>query len=236
VARAAARCHPAATVIRNPSFRAGLRDGAPFAVASSLLALSFGVVAREAGFSVAGAVLMSAIVFAGSAQFAAVGILAAGGGVGASLGAAALMNSRFLPMGIALAPSLPGGPLWRAAQGQPVVDSSWAMALRDGGRFDRLYLFGHSAVQYVGWNLGTTAGAFAGQVLADPRALGLDAIFPAFFVAIIASELRDRAGIAAALGGAAIAVALLTWTPPGVPVLAASLAAGIGLHHRAARR
>src|SRR3954465_6325689 len=91
------------------SFRAGVRAGLPFAAAGFLLSLSFGVLARDAGFSIIAAIVMSAIVFAGSAQFAAVAIVAAGGGLGAAVGAAALMNSRFLPMGIALAPSLPGG-------------------------------------------------------------------------------------------------------------------------------
>jgi 4-azaleucine resistance transporter AzlC len=215
--------------------RAGARAGAPFAVASGVLSLSFGVVAVDAGLPPVAAIIMSVVVFAGSAQFAAVGILAAGGGAGAAIAAAALMNSRFLPMGVALAPSLPGGPLRRALQGQPVVDSSWAMALGEDGRFDRWFLFGHSGVQYVGWVLGTAAGALGGGVLGDPRALGLDAVFPAFFVAIIAGELRDRAGVAAALAGAAIALALLTWTPAGVPVLAASAAALLGLHPWGAR-
>src|SRR3954447_7099763 len=110
------------------TWKAGLRAGLPFAVAAFLLSVSFGVLARQAGWSAAAAIVMSAIVFAGSAQFAAIAIVAAGGGVGAALAAATLVNSRFLPMGIALAPSLPGGPLRRAAQGQAVVDASWAMA------------------------------------------------------------------------------------------------------------
>ncbi len=216
-------------------WRAGLRAGAPFAVASSVLAFSFGVVAREAGFSVFGAVVMSAVVFAGSAQFAAVAIFAAGGGVPAALGAAALMNSRFLPMGIALGPSLPGKPLSRALQGQAVVDSSWAMAMDEAGRFDRWFLFGHTATQYVGWCLGTLGGALVGGALDDARTLGLDAVFPAFFVAILVAELRDAKGRAMALAGAAVALVLVPFTPPGVPVLAASAVALAGLHHRMAR-
>lgn len=217
------------------SWRAGLRAGVPFAIASSVLALSFGVVAREAGFSMVGAIVMSAVVFAGSAQFAAVAIFAAGGGVPAALGAAALMNSRFLPMGVALGPSLPGGPLRRALQGQAVVDSSWAMAMDESGRFDRWFLFGHTAVQYVGWFLGTVAGTLVGGALSDARTLGLDAVFPAFFVAILVAELRDAKGRAMALAGAAVALALVPFTPPGVPVLAASVVALAGLHHRMAR-
>jgi 4-azaleucine resistance transporter AzlC len=217
------------------AWRAGLRTGAPFAVASAVLALSFGVVARDAGFSALGTIVMSAVVFAGSAQFAAIGILAQGGGLGAAVAAAALMNSRFLPMGVALGPSLPGGPLRRALQGQTVVDSSWAMALREGGRFDRWFLFGHSGIQYVGWITGTTLGALGGGVIGDSHALGLDAIFPAFFVAILAAELRDHRSRGVAFAGAAIALALVPFAPAGVPVLAASVAALAGLHSRMER-
>ncbi len=200
-----------------------------------MLALSFGVLAREAGFSAIGAIVMSAIVFAGSAQFAAVSIIAGGGGLGAAIGAAALMNSRFLPMGVALAPSLPGGPLMRAAQGQTVVDASWVMANEGGGRFDRYFLFGASAVQYATWLGGTAIGALAGSALGDPRELGLDAIFPAFFLALLLPELRDARSRAVALAGALIALALVPVAPPGVPVLAASVAALVGLKRTHAR-
>jgi 4-azaleucine resistance transporter AzlC len=224
---------PTATTPR-ASFRAGLKAGVPYALAGCFLALSFGVVARQAGFSVTGAIVMSAIVFAGSAQFAAVSIVAGGGGIGAAIAAAALMNSRFLPMGVALAPSLPGRTLKRAAQGQTVVDASWAMANRGGGHFDRHFLFGATAVQYVTWMLGTTIGAVAGKGLGDPRALGLDAIFPAFFLALLGAELRDARSRAAAAGGGLIALALVPLTPAGVPVLAASAAALIGLGRRGA--
>jgi 4-azaleucine resistance transporter AzlC len=216
------------------AFRAGLRAGVPYAIAGGIVALSFGVLAREAGFSALGAIVMSGIVFAGSAQFAAVSIIAGGGGVGAAIGAAALMNSRFLPMGMALAPSLRGRPLQRAAQGQTVVDASWAMANRGEGRFDRHFLFGASAVQYVTWMIGTTAGAVGGAGLGDPRALGLDAIFPAFFLALLLPELRDPRSRGVALGGALVALALVPLAPPGVPVLAASAAALAGARRRAA--
>src|SRR3954452_16668527 len=150
------------------SFRVGVRAGIPYALAGFLVSLSFGVLARDAGFSALAAIVMSAIVFAGSAQFAALSIVASGGGVAAAVAAAAMMNSRFLPMGIALAPSLPGGPLKRAAQGQPVVDASWAMAAAPDGSFDRWFLFGATAPQYVTWVSGTVVGALAGTALGDP--------------------------------------------------------------------
>jgi predicted branched-subunit amino acid permease len=215
------------------TFRDGLRAGIPFAIAGGLLAVSFGVVAGQAGLSPVATIVMSAIVYAGSAQFTAIAILAGGGGVGSAVGAAALMNSRFLPMGVALAPSLPGRAPWRAAQGQTVVDASWAIASREDGTFDRPLLFGSSAIQYVTWTGGTILGALGGDILGDPHRLGLDAIYPAFFVALLISEARSRRARSAAALGALIALALVPFAPAGVPVLVASLGALIGLTRRA---
>ena len=218
------------------SWRAGLHAGIPYALASFLLSLSFGVLARGAGLPDAPAIAMSIIVFAGSAQFAVLSILSAGGGLGAAVAAAAMMNSRFLPMGAALAPSLTGGPLKRAAQGQPLVDASWVIAAREGGRFDRWVLFGATAVQYVAWVTGTVIGVLGGNLLGDPSRFGLDAIFPTFFLALLIGELRDaRTRKVAALGGV-IALALVPFAPAGVPILAASTAALLGLWMPAVRR
>jgi 4-azaleucine resistance transporter AzlC len=211
------------------SFGAGVRAGVPFAIAGFLLAVSFGVVAREVGFSALEAIVMSVIVFAGSAQFAALAILSGGGTAGAAVVAAALMNSRFLPMGVALGPSLRGGPVERALQGQPVVDASWALAARGDGTFDLGLLFGSSAIQYVTWQAGTIVGVMAGDVLGDPAKLGLDAIYPAFFLALLLNEAKHRRALGVAIAGALIALALVPVAPAGVPVLAASLAALAGL-------
>ncbi len=229
-----AQSPPAGEAALSPreSFRAGARAGIAFGIVAVVLSLSFGVLAREIGFSALGAIVMSAIVFAGSAQFAVVSILAGGGGPGAAVAAAALMNSRFLPMGVALAPSLPGGWLKRGVQGQTVVDSSWAMASLGDGRFDRWFLFGATAPQYAGWIGGTALGALGGDVLGDIDALGLDAVYPAFFLALLFAEMSDRRSRLVALGGAAIAFALVPFAPAGIPVLAASLAALAGLRRR----
>lgn len=212
--------------------RLGARYGIPFGMAGGLLSLSFGVVSQDVGLSPVAAIVMSAIVYAGSAQFAAISILAGGGSTGAAIVAAGLMNSRFFPMGVALAPSLPGGPLKRAAQGQAVVDASWALAVREDGTFDRGLLFGSSAVQYVAWVLGTTAGVFFGDALGDPEKLGLDAVYPAFFVFLLIGEVRNGRALGAAALGGAIALALVPFAPAGVPVLAASAGAFIGLVRR----
>ena len=213
-------------------FRRGFRAAIPYAIAGFVLSMSFGVLARDAGFSTLQAIVMSAIVFAGSAQFTALSVIAAGGSVGAAVTGAALMNSRFLPMGIALAPSLPGRAVVRGAQGQAVVDSSWAMALDEDGRFDRWFMFGATAVQYLTWFTGTALGAFVDEI--DVQKFGLDALYPTFFLALLIAELRSGRAKGAAALGALIALALVPVAPPGIPILVASLAALIGLWRREA--
>jgi predicted branched-subunit amino acid permease len=168
-------------------------------------------------------------VFAGSAQFAAIAIIGAGGGAGAAVAAAMLMNSRFLPMSAAVGPSFRGGPLRRAAKGQAVVDASWALSSRGDGSFDEHLLLGASALAYATWVAGTAVGALWGDKLGDPDALGLDAIFPAFFFGLLLNELRSPRSRGVAALGTALALVLVPIAPPGVPVLVASLASLVGL-------
>ena len=195
--------------------------------------MSFGILAVEGGFSQVAAIVFSAIVFAGSAQFASVSIVAAGGGAGAAIAAATLMNSRFLPMAAAVGPSFSGGPLKRAAKGQTVVDASWALSSRGDGSFDEYLLMGASAIAYVSWVTGTAVGALWGDKLGDPDVLGLDAIFPAFFFGLLLNELRSPRSRAVAALGTVLALAMVPIAPPGVPVLVASLASLVGLTKRA---
>jgi branched chain amino acid efflux pump len=216
------------------SFVRGVRLGIPYATVGFVLSMTFGVVARQAGFSAVQAVATSAFVFAGSAQFAALAVVSGGGTLVAAISAATLMNGRFLAMGIALAPSLPGGPVTRGLQGQAVVDASWALANRGDGTFDRWLLFGTTLPQYVAWTLGTVAGAYGGDLIGDPERLGLDAVFPTFFLGLVLAELRDPRSRVVALTGAVIALALVPFTPPGVPVLAAAVAALLGVPRKAA--
>ena len=210
--------------------RAGARAGLPFALAALLLAISFGVLA-EPVMGGGAALAMSAFVFAGSAQFGSTAVLGAGGGVGTAVVTAILLNARYVPMGIGLAPSLHGGPLRRAAYGEAMIDGSWAMANRGGGRFDPDFLVGATIPSYPAWVGGTAIGVFAGDLIGDPANLGLDALFPAFFLALLlGGELREG-GLAVwvALLGAAIGLTLTPITPAGIPVIAASAAALLGL-------
>ena len=221
----------------SPPIRFELRSGAitalPLAVAVGLFGVSFGVLsATSGGMGALPAVVMSATTFAGSAQFAAASILATGGGPVAAIAAALLLNARYLPIGISVAGYLTGGPLSRFLKAQLVVDESWAIAARGEGVFDAGRLVGAGIVLWLAWVGGTIVGAIGGEALGDPTALGLDAAFPALFLALLVSQLRSRRAVAAAVLGAGIAIALVPLTPPGVPIIAAGAAALIGLVRR----
>jgi predicted branched-subunit amino acid permease len=181
-------------------------------------------------------IVMSGIVFAGSAQFAATAVLAAGGGVFAAVAAGILLNARYGPMGIALAPSLDGSAVRRAAHGQAMIDASWAMAIRGEGRFDPAFMVGATLPSYPAWVGGTALGVLGGELIGDPDALGLDALFPAFFLALLIPELRRPGAPLTALIGAAIALVLTPLTPAGIPIVAASAAALTGLRARRSGR
>lgn len=206
----------------------GARAGVPFALASLLLGISFGIVARPIMGPIA-PIVMSVIVFAGSAQFAALAVLAAGGGALAAIIAGSLLNLRFVPMGIAIAPSLVHRHVGRAARGQTLVDASWALASREDGRFDVDFLVGATLIQYPAWVGGTVLGVPGGAIIKDPNALGLDVVFPAFFLGLLVPELRKPGAKLVALLGGAVALLLTPVLPAGLPIIAASPYALTGL-------
>jgi 4-azaleucine resistance transporter AzlC len=199
----------------------------PLALAPLLFGASFGLLAVEAGFGALGAIVMSATTFAGSAQFAAASILADGGGALAAIVAALLLNARYVPLSLAVASIFPGRRRRRALESQLIVDESWALAGRSG-RFEYGVLIGAGVLLYVVWVGGTALGTVAGDLL-DPEAIGLDAAFPALFLALLAPYLRSRRALVTAVTAGLITLVLLPIAPPGVPIVAASFAALIGL-------
>lgn len=205
-------------------YRDGARRIAPIAAAAAAFGASFAVLARTAEFDGPAAVVMSATTFAGSAQFAAVSILGTGGGVVAAIVAATLLNARYAPVSVTVAGQFEGGRLRRLLEAQLIVDESWALSRRRDGGYDRRLLLGAGLVLYIAWVGGTALGVLAGDALGDPDRYGLDAAFPALFLALLVPQVRTRRTLAAALGGGTIALALIPLAPAGVPIVAATAA------------
>ncbi len=209
-------------------YRDGARAIAPIAIAAVTFGASFGVLARSVGIDALAATVMSATTFAGSAQFAVASILGTSGGVAAAVLAATLLNARYAPISVSVAPLFEGGRLRRLLEAQLIVDESWAVSRRADGRFDRRLLIGAGLVLYVSWVTGTALGSMGGEALGDPADLGLDAAFPALFLALLVPQVSTRRALAAALLGGTVALVLIPFVPAGVPIVAAAGACLIG--------
>lgn len=213
-------------------YRDGARRIAPIGAAATVFGASFAVLAETADFGVSQALVMSATTFAGSAQFAAASILGTGGTAVAAIVAAILLNARYAPVSVTVAGEFRGNAVKRLLEAQLIVDESWALSRRADGSYDKRLLVGGGFVLYVCWVGGTALGAFVGGALGEPDRYGLDAAFPALFLALLVSQVRTRRAFAAALGGGAIALALVPFSPAGVPIVAATAACFVGWARR----
>jgi 4-azaleucine resistance transporter AzlC len=209
-----------------------LRASVPLCIAVGAFGVSFGVLARSNGFGVFAPLVMSMTAYTGASQFAVVAVLGEGGGLGAAVTAAILLAARYVPIGISVAPALGGRAPARFLQSQMIIDESWAVANRGDGTFDRGALLGAGLAIYVSWVVGTALGVLGGDALGDPKRLGLDAAFPALFLALLAPQLKGRTAVVAAFGGGLIAVALIPVARPGIPIIAASVACLAGWWRR----
>lgn len=198
-------------------------------VAVGVFAVAFGVGSVAAGASVWHAMTMSLLVFTGASQFAAVSVITTGGSTASALGAAMVLAARNGVYGLTMARHLTGSLPRRLVAAQLVIDESTAMSTAERDLALRRYAFWATGISvYVFWNVGTVIGALIGSAI-DPETYGLDAAFPAGFVAMVAPHLRRPEGRWAAFIGGVVCLALIPFTPVGVPILCASVGVLVGL-------
>ncbi|MFF4810874.1 AzlC family ABC transporter permease [Micromonospora chersina] len=198
-----------------------LRDVAAIGAAMVAVGASFGAVAVAAGLPAWATVAMSVLVYAGGAQFMAVGLVAAGSPLAAVL-AGLLLNARHLPFGLALGGALGPRRRQRLLGSHLMTDEATAFALaRPAGPGRRRAFWLAGVLLFLAWNAGTGLGVLAGGAVGDPAALGLDAAFPAGLAALLLPSLRDRETRRVALTGAGLAVLATPLLPAGLPVLLA---------------
>ncbi|HEY8551924.1 MAG TPA: AzlC family ABC transporter permease [Thermaerobacter sp.] len=225
------------------AFGRGLLAGLPIVAGYLPIGLAFGVVAVQAGLTAAEALAMSLLVFAGSAQFAAAGMLAAGAAPAALVATTFLINLRHVLFGAALAPRL-GERRWSrlAVAAFGLTDEVFAVAQATLDRAPRPwpYLIGLEVAAYTSWCGASWLGAVIGGALEGLAAWGLDYALPAMFLALIALQLGGRPGrglvVAAVAACVSLAVGALGW--PHWRVLAAALvgsAVGVGMERCASR-
>jgi 4-azaleucine resistance transporter AzlC len=199
-------------------------------LAVGVFSVAFGVGAVSAGASVGQTCVMSLLVFTGATQFSAVSVIGAGGSTSAALGGALLLAARNGVYGLTMSRRLSGGSLGRRLlAAQLTIDESTAMSAAQAEPDAQRAAFWITGISiYIFWNMGTLIGALAGSAI-DPKKFGLDAAFPAAFVAMVWPQLHHaRARLAAGLG-ALICVGLIPFVPVGIPILCAALAVMVGI-------
>lgn len=212
------------------------REGLLLSIAVGVVGMTFGVLADAAGLSLAQIIVMSALVFTGASQFAAVSVVDGGGSGGAAVGSAMLLAARNALYGPVVARVLPRAAGRQVVAAHFTIDETTAMASVQDDDATAADAFWWTAVWlWLLWNLGSVAGALLGAVIGEPETWGLDAAFPAAFVALLAPHVRTTPGRVAAVIGAALAIVTVPIAPAGVPLLVAALAVGPALWWRVRR-
>ena len=167
---------------------------------------------------------MSATTFAGSAQFAVASILGAGGGIVSAIVAATLLNARYAPISVSIAPVFVGGPVRRLLESQLIVDESWAMSRRPDGRYDRRLLVGGGPRPLRVLGRRHRRRRARGRCPRRPGQPRPRRRLPRALPRPARAAGADRRALAAAVLGGTIALALLPVAPAGVPIVAAAAA------------
>jgi 4-azaleucine resistance transporter AzlC len=205
-----------------------LADSAGIAVSALGFGFVYGLSAREAGFLPIEAMAMSVIVFAGAAQFAAVGYIASGLAWPGIILLTALLNARHLLYSAALRPWLKDVPLPRRALiAHLLTDEAFALSIshfrRIGRTDERGYWIGAIVATFIPWNVATLAGVLLGAQIPDPARLGIDVIFPAAMIGLAVGLITGRRELTAAIVGAGVAVGVALLSSPSIGIVSGGI-------------
>jgi 4-azaleucine resistance transporter AzlC len=204
------------------------QESAGIAVSAAGFGFVYGLTARNAGFSPIEAMAMSVFVFAGAAQFAAVGYVAAGLAWPGVILLTALLNARHLLYAAALAPWLKQRSLpRRAAMAHLLTDEAFALSIahfqRLGRADERGYWIAAIASTFIPWNLATLAGVLLGGQVADPSRYGLDVVFPAAMAGLAVGLVTGRRELVAAAVGGGVGVVVSLAIGPAVGIVSGGM-------------
>lgn len=219
-------------MLADPSFRRGLRDSALIFFAVAGFGVAYGVLAVEVGFPVWLAIASSFIILSGAAQFAMVGLLAAG--PAAVIVAATGLGFRHIPMSATLATIIGPQPMWtRIRLAYVLVDETFGLTVRAAasGQVEDIVAYKSAAdiCLLTGWALGTAVGAVFGAAI-DPEAVGIGVLFGLLFLGLAAPMVSTRRDLAvAAITVAATVLAVLVLPEAWQITSAAVVAAAVGV-------
>jgi predicted branched-subunit amino acid permease len=212
------------------SFLDGARAGVPVVLGYLGIGFAAGVVERAAGMSYAEILLLSTVLYAGSAQFVVTGMLTLGAPASAIVPTVFFLNLRHLLLSAAVAPALRSVAAWKSALlGLQLTDETFVVASAQK-RIAPAWMAGLNLAAWTAWATANLAGAALANLATDTRPLAF--ALPAMFAGLLVLQIRGnaRAAVAVALFAAAAGVAIQLARPgPWAVVGAAVLGATVGL-------
>ena len=193
-------------------FMSSIKQALPIVLGYLPVGFAYGVLARKAGLSIDNTVLMSLIVFAGSAQFIAVGLLASGASALSVIITTFIVNLRHMLMSAALSPYLKKWTkLELAAFSFQLTDESFAVhstRFSNGDmRKSETYLI--NSIAHAAWVGGTVLGIFSSTLITDVKPMGLDYALPAMFIALLIFQIKDKSHVIVGLATGLLSTALV---------------------------
>lgn len=207
-------------------FRRGYTSAQPMAVGVFAYAVTFGLLASDAGLSVLEAMFMSALVYSGTAQVATVGTLATGAAIVAGVVTVVMLNARYMLYGAALRPWLGQASARHAYSSLYFLgDGNWILSMKAhaDGEADAGYVLGSGVGMFLPWVGGTLIGSVAGSWMANPKLLALDFLLTAFCTAMAVGLFKTRADFWPAAAALAVALVANAVAPSGWTIVAAGL-------------
>lgn len=209
----------ASALDRGHQFRLGVLKTTPLVIGVLPFGLAYGIIATQAGLSVAETMLMSLLVFAGASQFMAVVMLQSGAGIPLIVASTFLVNLRHLVMGLSISPYLATlKPRWHRLLAFGMADEAYLTTIthyREQGEEegDPFFMLGANACVYVVWAITSFVGAWAGNSIPDPTRWGLDFAMPATFLTMLLTQVDSKRTAIVLAVAAAVATASFVLVP-----------------------
>lgn len=194
---------------RTQEFWGGVRATTPLVVGGIPFGIIFGAVAVTSGLTGEATAAMSALVFAGSAQFVAAGLVASGAGIPIIVLTTFVLNLRHALYSVSLAPYMKHLPQrWLAPLGFWLTDETYLVVVEryqrpDPAPFKHWFHLGSAVFMYVDWQIATWIGIFAGRSIPNPQAWGLEFALPVTFIGMLVPAIRKRSTLLAVIAAGA---------------------------------
>jgi len=223
---------------REDSFIKGVKDCLPTLLGYLSIGFAAGVVEKTAGLTIPEIIMMSTILYAGSAQFIAAGMIAAGSTPTSIVITILFVNLRHLLLSAALSPYFRHlTPLRNLLIGSLLTDETFGVAINESAKkksISEKWMHGLNITAYLNWIIANIAGAFLGQWISNPEQFGLDFALPAMFIGLLVLTILSRSKYAMDIlvGLIAMLIAIvvsLAWSTSMGVIAATIVASTIGM-------